>query len=152
MMKLKLQTSHRFLRVAALLLLCFLDTGKSYAMWTEADDDELVNSSALIVEATYTGQSVFSVDKGATRLSLGVLRVQRVHQGDPATEMIFIRVPNIGLLRKSDDIIFTKGQHGLWFLRTDSAYPGLYLADHPQRFVPEAQVSEKVRSIQKLLH
>jgi hypothetical protein len=140
------------LRFSAFLLLCFLGTGQGHAMWTKASDDELVKSSALIVEATYTGQSAFSADAGASRMTLGVLRVQKVLRGDPATELVFIRVPTIGLLRKSDDIVFTSGQQGLWFLRADSAYPGLYLADHPQRFVPDAQASEKVRLIQDLLH
>ena len=120
-------------------------------MWTEAGDDKLVKSSALIVEATYTGQSAFSPDAGSSHLTLGVLRVTRVLQGDPATELVFLRVPTLGLPRKSDDIIFTSGQHGLWFLRADDAYPGLYLADHPQRFVPEAKANEKIRSIQESL-
>ena len=121
-------------------------------MWTGTSDDELVKSSALIVEATYAGQSAFSPVAGASsRLTLGVLRVHKVLQGDPATELVFLRVPAIGLLRKSDDIVYTSGQHGLWFLRADDAYPGLYLADHPQRFVPDAQVTEKIRSIQEWL-
>jgi len=139
-------------RFSAFLILCFIGTGQSHAMWAKVDDDELVKSSVLIVEATYAGQSSFSFDAKSSRLTLGVLRVHKVLKGDPATKLIFIRVPTVGLLRKSDDIVFTKGQQGLWFLRTDSDYPGLYLADHPQRFVPEAQTSEKVRSIQELLH
>ena len=120
-------------------------------MWAKADDEQLVRSSALIVEATYTGQVTFSPDAGASGLTLGVLRVTRLLQGDPATELVFLRVPTLGFIRKSDDIGFTSGQQGLWFLRADEAYPGLYLADHPQRFVPETQATDKIRSIQELL-
>lgn len=131
-------------------------------MWTEASDAELVKTSALIVTAIYVGQSTFSINtkaanSQATSLTLGILQIEKVYKGDSdikSTDLkqVFIRVPNPAWLRKSDDIIYSYSQRGLWFLRTDDAYPGLYLADQPQRFVPEARQKEKLRTIQNLLH
>ena len=121
-------------------------------MWTEASDAELLASSALVVIATYTGQYGFSMDAQSPVLTLGVLQVEKVLKGDPSLGLVFIRVPNPAGPRKSDDIDYFEGQRGLWFLRADEAHPGLYLADHPQRFVPEAQQAEKLRAIESLLY
>ncbi len=120
-------------------------------MWTEAGDAELVKSSVLIVTATYAGHSTFSLETQSPPLTLGVLQIEKVLKGGPNLGLVFIRVPNPGLPRKSDDIDYSEGQRGLWFLRADDTHDGLYLADHPQRFVPDAQQEEKIRAIQNLL-
>ena len=135
-----------------MLSLSLLSIGQGYAMWTEADDTELVRSSPLIVIANYIGESTFYPAAQSTRLTLGVLQLEMVLQGKSPQKLVLLRVPTPGFVRKSDDIIYKPGQSGLWFLREDEANPGLYLADHPQRFVPESEMSKKIQSIQHIIN
>jgi len=135
------------------LLLTLIGVNNSHAMWINSDEVNLINSSSLIVVATYTGQATFSMSSNDTSpVTFGVLVISKIIKGNLSTKLAFIRVPNPGQIRKSDDLIYENGQTGLWFLRTDVAYPGIYLVDHPQRFVPKEQQKQKITAVKRLLH
>lgn len=56
-------------------------------------------------------------------------------------------------LRSSSDPDHRTGDRGLWLLRRhpDSKARPLYLADHPQRFVPAAGGEARIRQLRKLI-
>jgi len=131
----------------------WLLTGSAQAMWTKAGQVELVESSDVIVRATFLGQS--SVDlptlQSTSEVDIGVLNVIEVLKGNHA-EIFLLRVPSSkGLLRRSDNIYYQPGQTGLWYLRPDNDYKGLYLADHPNRFVNTKNADKAAEQVRKLL-
>ncbi len=136
-----------------LLLLFWLIAGSAQAMWTKAGQVELVESSDVIVRATFLGQASVNLSslKSVKEVDFGVLNVIEVLKGDNA-EIFLLRVPSSkGLLRRSDNIYYKLGQTGLWYLRPDNEYKGLYLADHPGRFVSSENADKAVEQVRKLL-
>jgi len=114
-------------------------------------DAELVESSQLIVMATYVGKADVALNVGGEILHLGVLDVGNTLKGNQR-EVVFLQLPRSeGILRKSDDIFFHPGQKGLWFLREVSQQEGIYVIDNPQRFVPKETVDNRMDSLLKLL-
>jgi hypothetical protein len=145
----------------SLLLMLWLITGSAQAMWTKAGQVELVESSDVIVRATFIGQASVGLSslhcvnandlKGASEVDFGVLNVIEVLKGSNE-EIFLLRVPSSkGLLRRSDSIYYQPGQTGLWYLRPDNEYKGLYLADHPNRFVNSENADKAVEKVRKLL-
>ena len=135
----------------ALLLVALTGTGSVQAMWARMTDAELVESSQLIVMATYRGKAEAGLKVDGEILHLGVLDVDKTLKGNQR-EVIFLQLPQSeSLLRKSDDIFFHSGQKGLWFLREVSQHKGIYAIDNPQRFVPEEKVGNRMDSLLKLL-
>lgn len=50
------------------------------------------------------------------------------------------------------DLSWAPGDRGLWLLRVrPGAETGLYLADHPQRFVPAATGAARIETLRKAL-
>lgn len=121
-------------------------------MWISGSDEELVSSSELILTGTYLGQTeVRFVSEGQLQ-NVGVLHVSEVIKGSADISVVLLKVPSQqGLLRRSDQISFTPGQQGLWFLRPLPGSRGVFLADHPDRFIPEQEVAEKMKMIQRLI-
>lgn len=135
----------------ALLLAVLTGAGSVHAMWAKMTDAELVESSRLIVMATYKGRADanLKVDGGISHL--GALEVSNTLKGDQR-EVIYLQLPRSdGILRKSDDMVFHPGQKGLWFLREIDHEQGIYIVDNPQRFVPEEKLDNRMDSILKLL-
>lgn len=61
-------------------------------------------------------------------------------KGDAGISVALLVLPSPDALRSSTDLVYRKGQNGLWFLRVrDQKDAGLYLADYPRRFVPLQQ-------------
>lgn len=120
-------------------------------MWAGMTDAELVGASPLIVMATYIGSTQVTLQENGPALHLGVLEVNDTLKGNPQ-ELVFLQLPaSSGLLHKSDDIFFRPGQKGLWFLKKDGPHQGIYKIDHPQRFIPEQQLGNRIKPLLKLL-
>jgi len=135
----------------AFLLAALTGTASVQAMWARMTDAELVESSQLIVMATYVGKADVALNVGGEILHLGVLDVGNTLKGNQR-EVVFLQLPRLeGVLRKSDDIFFHPGQKGLWFLREVSQQEGIYVIDNPQRFVPKETVDNRMDSLLKLL-
>jgi len=135
----------------AFLLAALTGTASVQAMWARMTDAELVESSQLIVMATYVGKADVALNVGGEILHLGVLDVGNTLKGNQR-EVVFLQLPRSeGILRKSDDIFFHPGQKGLWFLREVSQQEGIYVIDNPQRFVPKETVDNRMDSLLKLL-
>ncbi len=102
------------------------------AMWFRMSDAELLAQSDLVA----TGEIAEARPDG--RL---VLRIAECLKGCGAFAQALLAGPAAGAPRSSTDLIHHVGQKGLWLLRAhpQAAGEALYLADHPQRFVPADQ-------------
>ncbi len=141
----------RFSSRLLLLFLALSGAGSVQAMWAGMSDAELVEASSLIVNAVYIGGADVSLKVDGEILHLGVLDVENTLKGNQQ-EVIYIQLPRLaGSMRKSDDIFFHRGQKGLWFLRKEAAKEGIYVIDHPQRFIPEEKVNSRMDLLRKLL-
>ena len=86
-------------------------------------------------------------------LIIGVIRIDRVLKGD-VTQKIAL----LALRRAEGPIISTQlnyqiGQQGLWFLRDrQPGEAGLYVADHPQRFVTDDGAATFTEVVDSLLN
>ena len=75
--------------------------------------------------------------------------MQETLKGEP-TEVALLVLPSQGQPVASDAIARAAGSSGLWYLRLRSpSEAGLYLADHPQRFVPAAEAEQAIKDLRK---
>jgi len=132
---------------AALVLAALLATGSSMAMWARLSDAELFDRSDLIVTGTLIGQTRVRI--GTADLAVGVIDVKETFKGEP-TEIALLVLPTKGQPVASDALPRATGDSGLWYLRLrTTAENGLYVADHPQRFVPAAEAEQAVKDLRK---
>lgn len=132
--------------------------GVALAMWAMMSDAELLLQSDLIVIGTWQGTTAAPAaatptpTPGTVAPSVGAVAVNEVLKGPSATTRVLLVIPAAGALRSSSDIHFSMGDHGLWLLRKQpGGAAGLYLADHPQRFVSTATGAERIEILRKLL-
>jgi hypothetical protein len=117
-------------------------------------DGELLQSSDLIVLGTWAGPAEIglSAAPAETRLNLGAVVVDTVFKGPPGQTLALVVVPAGDRPRRSTDLFYRPGDRGLWLLRSRPGVPsGLYLADHPQRFLPEATEAARIRTLRQAL-
>lgn len=128
--------------------------GVALAMWTQMSDAELLQRSELIVMGTWQGptSAPAPVTPGTVMPNVGAVAVSEVLKGPVATTRVLLVMPAAGALRSSSDIQYGVGEHGLWLLRKQPGSAAeLYLADHPQRFVPSATEAKRIEALRKLL-
>ncbi len=129
----------------------FYFNANAQAMWTGMTDIELVKNSELIITGSFIGSTPVYITADKKRLNLGVLKVEKTFKGKKS-DIVLIRVTDqAGLPQRSDILIYKTGQTGLWFLKEDRHNKGIYLVDHPQRFVPARLQERKLQAIDKLL-
>jgi hypothetical protein len=122
------------------------------AMFASLTDAELLQNSSLIVEAEYLGQSEVRLGAQGSGASLGVLRVRDVLKGEVPGGVVLLAVPSPQRPVSGSDIVFKPGQSGWWFLRDASdGSKGVYLADHPQRFLAAGGDPARIASLKKAL-
>ncbi len=136
-----------------LLMICIIVSPyKANAMWVALTDTELIQQSDIIVIGELIGQTQVMLMACQERLSLGVLQVKEVLKGDKAQTLLLLELPSPEVPRASTDISYKKGQKGLWFLRVrNPGEIGIYLADHPQRFLAIEQMADQIEVFQKKL-
>jgi hypothetical protein len=107
----------------------------SGGMFARMSDAELVAKSEVIVQAELIGQTRVTLSPSEGALTLGILRIDEAFKGAKDESLLLLVMASPDRPRSSSDISYQKGQRGLWFLRSRAPGQGLYLADHPQRFV-----------------
>jgi hypothetical protein len=133
--------------LAALVLAAALPTGSSMAMWARLSDAELFDRSDLIVTGTLIGQTRVRI--GTADLTVGVIDVKETFKGEPA-EIAVLVLPTRGQPVSSDALPRATGDSGLWYLRLRTPTEnGLYVADHPQRFVPAAEAEQAIKDLRR---
>jgi hypothetical protein len=140
--------------VATGFVLCILlGPQASKAMWAELSESSLIEQSELIVTGTLLSRTQVSVPSAALELHLAVIQIDTVLKGDPSQRavLLVLPAPTPGF-HHSGTITYVPGQTGLWYLRIRAKNEsGLFLADHPQRFVPTERAAEPIGRIKKRL-
>lgn len=139
-------------RMLAGCLLLMMASPMAAAMWAGLSDAELAAQSDLIVLGEIVGTRTTARPGGQAPLDAAVIRISGQLKGSGNPGEALLALPPAGAPRSSTDIFYRVGQKGLWFLR---AHPGpglegVYLADHPQRFIPAGQ-AEKIEAFRRLL-
>ncbi|MDP3085674.1 MAG: hypothetical protein Q8N44_18560 [Rubrivivax sp.] len=111
------------------------------AMWAGLTDAELLARSDLVVIGEWQGAATLELPPPTGALTLGVIRVNEVIKGDPGLAIALVLQPAAGVPRSSSDLIYRRGDRGLWLLRARPGAAGQFLVDHPQRFVPVADTA-----------
>lgn len=121
------------------------------AMWVKLSDIELVKQSDVIITAELIGNTQVTINQAKT--AIGILKVEKVLKGDKNQTVILLALPSHEGPLKSDDIFYKTGQNGLWLLRErkTKGESGIYLADHPQRFLSVEYADDQKKRIQKIL-
>lgn len=113
-------------------------------MWMKMSDAELLLRSDLVVIGTWLGP--------VSAPNVGTVAVSEVLKGPAATTQALVMVPAADQPRSSSDLRYREGDMGLWLLRKrPGREAGLYLADHPQRFVPAATEAARIETLRELL-
>jgi hypothetical protein len=122
-------------------------------MWVKMSDTELLQHSDLIVMGTWQGQaSQPHAAAGHSVPNVGIVAVSEVLKGPAATARVLVVVPAPDAPRSSSDLHYRIGDKGLWLLRKQPGEKAdLYLADHPQRFVPAATDAAHIEVLRQLL-
>lgn len=137
--------------VQAVLFCCLLSAiGAANAMWAGLGDEELVRSSDLIVMGEWQGQTTLSVAP-AVELEAGIIIISEVLKGGGNPAFALVALPASKAPRSSNDPDYRRGDRGLWLLRARPDSKGLYLIDHPQRFVPVAGGESRIRQLRRLI-
>jgi hypothetical protein len=112
-------------------------------MWAAMSDDELIQRSDLIVIGEWLGQASVTLPGAAAAVELGVVAVAETWKGSGERSVVHVLAVPAQAPRSGSDLRFQRGDRGLWLLREQAGGRGLFLADHPQRFV--AAISGKAR-------
>lgn len=120
-------------------------------MWAKLSTTELIEKSDLIVTAELVDQKQITTNQA--RLVVGLLEVKEVLKGDKSQTVVLLALPSPEGPLSSTDIFYKKGQAGLWFLRKGTTHEEgvIYLADHPQRFLPAENAADQIEAIRKIL-
>jgi len=120
-------------------------------MWAELTEDELFEQSSLILSGRVIDTSVLLFADEGLRVAVAVIAVDEVYKGSPSGATVLVEIPVPDPALHTTEITYTTGQSGLWFLRPRSPEDeGIYLADHPQRFVagtPDAALAQRLNRL-----
>ena len=121
-------------------------------MWLKMSDAEVLQRSDLIVLGTWQGPVTAPATAGAAAHRVGAVSVSEVLKGPAATTRALVVIAAVDAPRSSSELSYCMGEHGLWLLRKQPGGPAdHYLADHPQRFVPSATESARIKALRELL-
>jgi len=142
----------RLIATVGISLALILSLHDADAMWPELSQMELIEQSNLIVTGSLIGRTAVAVQPEGVNLTLGVIKIETVLKGDENQSVTLLILPSRSGLVLAGIIDYKVGQKGLWFLRLRTSQDhGLYLADHPQRFVPMAKAAGRIDALKKIL-
>lgn len=111
-------------------------------MFAALSDDDLLRRSELIVIGRWAGITPAVPGAAADAPTLAHIEVSEVLRGPAGLQRAAVAVPRPGTPVSGNDLPRRVGEHGLWLLRLRPGGPdGVYLADHPQRFVPASDTA-----------
>ena len=123
------------------------------AMFAKMSDEELIRRSDLIVIGEWVGQSSLRLANSSESMEVGAISISEVLKGSPGQSLVLVAIRASGAPRSGAEFSYRRGDKGLWLLRQhqESGANGIYLADHPQRFVPDTDGAERIKDIRRLL-
>jgi len=117
-----------------IFIVFFLFANTVQAMWVKISDCELINKSAIIVQA-----ELVSVDSK----SYGTLNITDVLKGNRTLGSVLLEQPSSLEPISSTDIIFSIGQKGIWFLNDrKGGEKDIYYIDSPQRYWEDSRIDQ----------
>jgi hypothetical protein len=119
-------------------------------MWAGLSDDELIRGSDLVVQGEWQGQTALSMPS-VPEIAVGVIAISEVWKGAGNPTFALVALPSSKAPRSSSNLTFRRGDRGLWLLRLQPGSQGLYLVDHPQRFVPLDGGEQRMRQLRQLI-
>lgn len=123
-----------------------------HAMFAPYTDRELIDRSDVVVLGEYLGQTEVRLGGDAGALTIGVVAVREVLKGNPQEKILLIAVPSPAKPISGSDVVFRPKQSGLWLVAARPSGPtGVFVADHPQRFVPAEGGQAKIDALRALL-
>jgi hypothetical protein len=123
-----------------------------WAMWARMSDEDLMASSELVVLGEWIGQSLLILPDGARPVTVGGIAVSETLKGPAGTGLALVAIASAEALRSGDDLSFRRGDSGLWLLRPrPGPIRGLYLADHPQRFIRASTGPKEIDALRRRL-
>ncbi len=134
-----------------LLMLAVLMPTQGVAMFAQMSDEELVRRSDLVVVGEWIGQSRVQLAAGGGPLELGAVTITEVLKGVPGQTLALVATVAGDAPRSSSDMAYRRGDRGLWLLRLRQGSTGIYLADHPQRFIPDAGGAARIEALRKIM-
>lgn len=138
------------MKKAAVLFLLYTMIGSAGAMFVELSEAELIKQSGMIVVGELIGRAVVGGAEKQDAKVLGVIRVEETLKGDTGAAIVFLALPGHKFMH-SAQLTHNDGQRGLWYLRLQNAdEAGIYVADHPQRFVPLDNASAQIEALRSL--
>jgi hypothetical protein len=135
--------------IVASILVMWLTGMQSAGDYPYLSPEELARQSELIVVGEFLGRDRVQIASGASPIDVGVIKIQTSLKGDRTLTVALLALPALrpnGLVG-SADIVLKVGQQGLWYLKRKQE--GLYVVDHPNRFVPMAQAEARIRALQQ---
>jgi hypothetical protein len=122
------------------------------AMWEQLSRDQLIAASDLIGVGEVIGEAEITLSPGQQPVRLAILRIDEVLKGTKAESTVLLALPLPSAPRSSTDLLFRRGNRGLWFLRAGPpGTTGLYVADHPQRFIETDRATEELKLLRERL-
>ncbi len=122
-------------RLITIILLVY--SAGVHPMWVKMDDCELIDKSALIVEAEFLETENLKQPANKRPIHFGILQISNVYKGSKKLATAKLAQPNPSRPISSVDIFYTRGQRGIWFLTTGkNTFDGIYYANTPQRYWP----------------
>lgn len=118
------------------------------AMWASLSDDELIRKSDLIVLGEWLGHSILNTGHSSD-LTVGVIAISEVLKGPSTSTVALVSIPAATAPRSSSDLVYRQGDRGLWLLRLRPNSTGIYLADHPQRFVATLGGEARIKQLRQ---
>lgn len=128
-------------------------SGVAMASWAPMTDEELCARSDVIVAAELIGETNLRVSADdAAELTIGILKVTESLRPDSLSAYLLLVLPSSAGPISSSDLHYRNGQEGWWFLRESPVVAsGLYLADHPQRFVSAAEDPKRMKRLREII-
>lgn len=136
----------------SLFFLLLLLAAQANALWMQFSNQDLIAKSDLIVSGTITGTKEITEIDGQLVIYTAILDITEKLKGDSLASRVLVVIPSPSAPKSNIDIDYHVGQKGLWLLREypEAGEQELYLADHPQRFIPDNKI-EDIKTIKALL-
>lgn len=121
------------LKTSLLVVFLFFAHAAS-AVWVKIDDCELIKESDVIIQGEFLGTTELISPENTVIINPGVIHAHKTFKGQ-TLDIVLIEQPKLSGPINSADIVFQKGQIGIWFLKLkNNALFSIYSATTPQHF------------------
>lgn len=118
-------------------------------MFAQMSDEELIRRSDLVVIGEWVGQSPLQLAGTNEKLVLGAIAISEIVKGPPGSSLALVAINPADAPRSGDDLAYQRGDRGMWLLRQRPGSTGIYLADHPQRFVAAPRNNARIEALRR---